>query len=236
MLGCRVPDRRLRQHADLWFARPNAGRGNLDEGRTKVGDAFVRFDAGLVEQRLRLCCMADRLEMPESIDNELNGSRFLRSCVHPSSDRATATASKSTEGPPASWKSASITEPSDIFAPPILGATITGRPPASEPSAMRMAIVRPSIDFGALGPSIMRSAGEGFMSLTGAADGEASGTSMSSPSATRLASAGSTFTRLTIIRVRTWAKLTLLSSKTRAEARCACSGSARERKNSRAWL
>lgn len=83
---------------------------------------------------------------------------------------------------------------------------------------------------------MMRSAGDGAISISGAAAGEAGGSSIASPSATRCASASSTLRRLATMRCRTCSSDTLDSSNTYAEAVCACSAGCRESQNMRAWL
>lgn len=107
----------------------------------------------------------------------------MRSLSHPAFDKTTAIASVITEGNPASWASASIKYPSDILAPPTLGATIIYRPPAfvifvascstdrrSDPSAIGIPTVRPLSVCNSRAPPTIRNAGDTSKSCTGLAN------------------------------------------------------------------
>ncbi|MNS97010.1 hypothetical protein D3C72_1313320 [compost metagenome] len=84
---------------------------------------------------------------------------------------------------------------------------------------------------------ITRTSGAAGRSCAGVAVGAGSGrVRRASPSATRLASPSSILRRWLTVRTRTFSVSTFDSSNTSAEARCACSGFSRLRKNIRAWL
>ena len=130
----------------------------FDKGVAQAGDSLVRFDTRLVEQPRGRFGGADRLEVAEGVHGELHGGGLLEQRWQPFSDSTIATASKICEGEPASCPSALSVEPSASFALPTFGATSIVLPPAaltaftsfwisppSEPSAIRMPMVRPSI-------------------------------------------------------------------------------------------
>ncbi len=160
----------------------------------------------------------------------------------------TATASNTADGVPARCPSADCNAPSLSVAPPTFGATSFTSAPAfraallrlaitraSEPSSNRMPMQRPC-RVGLLRP-ITRTSGAGGMSRTGVAVGAGSGSAgRARPSATRCASASSMLRRWLTVRTRTFSVSTLDNSNTSADARCACSGFSRLRKNIRAWL
>jgi hypothetical protein len=67
---------RLSEPAHLWFPVEEALTGGGDEGVAERGHAGIGLDAGLVQQRLGLRRVADRLQMAERIHHELNRRRL----------------------------------------------------------------------------------------------------------------------------------------------------------------
>ena len=187
------------------------------------------------------------LRWPKASMTNCTAAASLSSARQPFSDSTIATASKICEGEPASCPSALSVEPSASLVLPTLGATSIVLPPAdltaftsfwisppSEPSAIRMPMVRPSIV--AFMFFWMDRASLGGMSIGARAALALAGTLMPSPAATRVASSSSTLRRLATTLTGTSSSATLDSSKVNEDAICARSLSVCDFQKRRAWL
>ena len=227
------------QRADLRLALPLPRLGRGDEGLDvrRLDHAGVLLDPGGGQQRLAAAVGGDRLEVAEGVADEVQrralAARAARRPPPRGSRRRrrrapTACRPAGRRPPAACRRPGSRRRPwarrSSPWRPPRWRPACTASTASpSEPSATRMPTCRPSSVSFILPMSW--SAGDGSRSRTGAAAGGALGSGSSArPAATRLARSSSMCRRCPTIASRMCRCATLESSKTSAEARCACSG------------
>ena len=147
------------QASSRLFARgsPETLSRSADELIAETRHTLIRLNACLIEKRPCILTGPDGLEVPESIHDELDRGGLIQQGIATFLGKNDGHRIEDLRGVPASWPSAFSIVPSDILAPPILGATILQAAAIlrtelcqrlhllrSDPSAIRMPTARPS--------------------------------------------------------------------------------------------